>query len=207
MGIFTAMQLLLDRSGSMDSIRSDAEGGMKHFIDEQRKVAGKCTLRLSQFDDIYNVVHESLPLAEVSYPTLQPRGRTALLDAWGYAMTEFSEELDTKYSQNESPDSVIFVVVTDGYENASKEWTRDAIFAKVTELTKQGWTFLYLAAGQDAVLEGAKYGVPSGQSMTYANTSRGTSSTYNAMSASVLRTRSGKDAEFTEAERKAASQR
>jgi uncharacterized protein YegL len=201
---YTAIQLLLDRSGSMVSIRSDAEGGIKTFIEDQRKAPGKCTLRLAQFDYEYELVHPSTPIADVPFPSLHPRGGTALLDGWGRAMTEFGEEL-AGLPEDGRPAHVIFVVVTDGYENSSQEWSREQIFNKVTEQTETyGWQFLYLAAGQDAVKEGAAYGVASAATMDWAASPKGTQAVYSAASASVLRTRSGNDGGFTEAERKSA---
>src|SRR5262245_31447331 len=110
--VATAVCLLVDRSGSMANIRSDAEGGIRTFIEDQRGQSGQCTLRLAQFDDRYEVVHASLPIAEVHFPTLQPRGRTALLDAWGRAMADFADELRA-LPDRDRPVSIIFVVVTD----------------------------------------------------------------------------------------------
>jgi hypothetical protein len=114
-------------------------------------------------------------------------------------MVDFGEEL-AGLPEDQRPANVVFVVVTDGYENASREWTRDRVLQKVTEQTeKYGWNFLYLAAGQDAIAEGAKYGVPSHGSMTYDSAL----DSYAAASASVTRTRSGQFGGFTEAERTA----
>lgn len=200
---YTALSVLLDRSGSMQTIRSDAEGGLRALIAEQRAVPGRVTLRLAQFDDRYEVVHPSQSLDQVGEPSLQPRGRTALLDAWGRAMVEFGEEL-AALPENRRPGNVIFVVITDGLENASREWTRQQVFDKVREQTDRwGWTFLYVAANQDAIVEGAKYGVPAGQTVTYTADSGGTQAAFASTSSAVRRTRGGSSAEFTEAERQA----
>jgi hypothetical protein len=201
---YTAIHLLVDRSGSMASIRSDAEGGIKTFIEDQRNVPGKCTLRLAQFDHEYQLVYGSTPIADVPNPTLHPRGNTALLDAWGRAMTEFGEELDA-LPEVRRPAHVVFVVVTDGHENASRDWNREKVLQKVTEQTeKYGWQFLYLAAGQDAVAEGAGYGLQASSTLDWAADSQGAAASYSAASASVTRTRGGGSGGFTAAERKAA---
>lgn len=204
---YTALSVLLDRSGSMQRIRSDAEGGLRALIAEQRAVPGRVTLRLAQFDEHYEVVHPSQPLDQVSEPSLEPRGRTALLDAWGRAMVEFGEEL-AALPEDQRPGSVVFAVITDGLENASQEWTRQQVFDKVREQTDRwGWTFLYVAAGQDAIAEGAKYGVPGAQSVSYTADSGGTQAAFASTSSAVTRTRRGGSAGFTEAERQAAQRR
>ena len=198
---YTALSVLLDRSGSMQSIRSDAEGGLRALIADQRTQSGRATLRLAQFDHDYELVHPSQPLDQVPDPVLSPRGRTALLDAWGQAMVEFGEELAT-LPEDQRPAHVVFVVVTDGLENASEEWTRDRVLKMVKEQTDQwGWTFLFVAANQDAVEEGAKYGVPGAQSVTYTPDAAGTRAAYVSTSDAVTRTRSGEGAGFTKADR------
>jgi len=196
---YTAIAMLIDRSGSMLTTREDAVGGMATFLKEQREVPGKCTVRISQFDDHYEVVCESIPVAEVKNPDLVPRGSTALLDAWGRLMTEFGEEL-ADLPEDERPENVIFVVITDGHENSSREWTRDALFEAVTEQTnKWGWKFAYLGADQDAVTVGGGYGVAAGQTMSYSGDSAGTKSAYAATSAMVTNTRKGdKDADLSD---------
>jgi len=190
----------------MQKIRSDAEGGLRALIEEQRAVPGRVTLRLAQFDEHYEVVYPSRPLDQVGEPLLQPRGRTALLDAWGRAMVEFGEEL-AALPEDQRPGGVVFVVITDGLENASQEWTRQQVFDKVREQTDRwGWTFLYVAANQDAIAEGAKYGVPGAQSVSYTADSGGTQAAFASTSSVVTRTRGGGSAGFTEAERQAAQE-
>ena len=203
---YTALSVLLDRSGSMRRIREDAEGGLRSLIEDQRAQPGRATLRFAQFDDRYEVVHPSQPIDQVGEPSLHPRGMTALLDAWGRAMTEFGEEL-AALPEEQRPGNVIFVVVTDGAENASREWSREQVFDMVREQTdKWGWKFLFVAANQDAVAEGAKYGVPAGQTVTYTHDSCGTRSAFGSTSSVISRTRGGKGSAFTEAERRAAKQ-
>ncbi|MGH8571218.1 MAG: vWA domain-containing protein [Gammaproteobacteria bacterium] len=198
---YTAIAVLLDRSGSMQTIREDVEGGLRALLDEQRAQPGRATLRLTQFDDAYEVMHPSLPLGQVFAPALRPRGTTALLDAWGRAMVEFDAEL-ADLPEEQRPANVLFVVVTDGIENSSREWTREQVMTKVTEQTEQwGWVFLYVAANQDAVAEGARYGVPGAQSVTYSHDPAGTRAAFGVVSSAVTRTRGGGAAGFTERER------
>lgn len=200
----TAILALLDRSGSMASIRSDAEGGLRTFIDDQRKEKGECSLRVCVFDTEYDEVYPSTDIQTAAYPEIHPRGATALLDAWGRALTEFGEELSA-LPESERPGTVIFVVVTDGLENSSREWTRDKVFEAVRRQTEQyGWTFLFLAANQDAVATGESLGVRANCSVTYSQSSAGVGASYDALSQAVTRTRGGTFRGFTEEQRAAA---
>lgn len=189
---YTAICLLVDRSGSMFSIRDDAEGGIRTLVTEQQALPGECTLRLVQFDDKYEVVYPSTPIKDVPDYILNPRGATALNDAWGKAVTEFGEEL-AALPEDKRPDKVVFVVVTDGYENSSREWTQERVFDLVKRQTDEwNWTFLYLAAGQDAMAVGAGYGVTGrGQTMSYSGTSAGAQSAYVATNQTVSSIRAG----------------
>lgn len=195
----TAIQILLDRSGSMEMIKEASKQGLAAFLTEQRNVPGECTVRLCQFDDEYDVVHESLPLDQVTGIELEPRHYTALCDSWGRAINEFAAELATR---DVAPDLVIFVVVTDGLENASKEWTAERVQKAVREKTALGWKFLYLGANQDAVRVGMRYGVPQGQAMTYQPSGASVGTSYAVASAVTSSWRTGDTTRvFTEAER------
>lgn len=163
----TRLVFLLDRSGSMHSIKSDVEGGFAAFIDDQRAAAGECTVTLAQFDTDYEVVYRDVSLDEVPVLDLQPRSSTALLDAMGRLITEVSAEL-AGLPEDERPGTVIVAIMTDGLENASREWTRPAIKKLVELHTNQyDWQFLYMGADQDAVEVGARLGVKRDQSLTY----------------------------------------
>ena len=122
----THIAFLLDRSGSMQSIKDDTEGGFNAFIEEQRREAGECRVTLAQFDNEYEEVYRDLPLAEVPPLHLAPRGSTALLDSMGRLITMTGERL-AALSDEERPGIVIIGIMTDGHENASNEWTRPAI--------------------------------------------------------------------------------
>lgn len=163
----THTYFLLDRSGSMHSIKTDIEGGFAAFVGEQRAAPGECRVALAQFDDHYDVVYPSVPVADVSPMDLQPRGRTALLDAIGRLVTSTGHEL-AGLPEHERPGTVIVAVMTDGYENASHEWTHAAIKALVQQQTETyAWQFLYMGADQDAIEVGASMGVAAGASVSY----------------------------------------
>ena len=163
----THLYFLLDRSGSMQSIKTDTEGGFAAFIAEQRKTAGECRVTLAQFDNEYDVVYTGRPLADVPPLDLQPRGSTALLDAMGRLITSAGADL-ALLPDDQRPGTIIVAVMTDGYENASQEWTHPAIKALVEQQTKDySWQFLYMGADQDAIEVGVSLGVSAAASVTY----------------------------------------
>jgi hypothetical protein len=166
-GDLTHLYFLLDRSGSMQSIKSDIEGGFAAFVEEQRRAAGECRASLSQFDDVYEVVYADRPIADVPPLDLQPRNMTALHDAMGRLITDAGAEL-AALSAAERPGTVIVAIMTDGLENASKEWTSASIRSLVSQQSNVwGWTFMYMGADQDAVEVGASLGVDTNLSVTY----------------------------------------
>ena len=165
---YTDVTMLLDRSGSMQAIKTDIEGGFDAFIAEQRAQPGVCTVSLAQFDDQYEHVYSGLDLADVPPLDLKPRGSTALLDAIGRVVRETAERLD-KLPEPKRPAAVIIGIVTDGYENASKEMTYPAVKAVIEAYEKgRGWVFTYMGANQDAIEVGATIGVRADRAMSYA---------------------------------------
>jgi hypothetical protein len=155
----TDITIVIDRSGSMSSIRSDAEGGINTFIESQKTEPGEALLTLVQFDTEYEFVHKGMPIGNVPHFHLVPRGSTALLDAVGRSINETGARL-AAIEESERPGLVVFVIVTDGAENSSKEFTR----AKIREMIEHQqsvykWQFTFLAANQDAFAEGASMGI------------------------------------------------
>ncbi len=206
----THIYFLLDRSGSMQSIRDDTIGGFNAFIADQRQHPGDCRVTLAQFDDHYEVVYTDRPIVDVPELDLRPRGSTALLDAIGRLVTDAGARL-ASLPEDQRPGTVIVGIMTDGYENASKEWTHQSVKALVQQQTNQySWEFLYMGADQDAVEVGTSLGVQANRSVTYSRTSA--DSVMAATSAVVGRVRaaraSGEDAVvvgFTAAERDASA--
>jgi hypothetical protein len=163
----THIYFLLDRSGSMQSIKSDTEGGFAAFVEEQRRAPGDCRVTLAQFDHEYDVVYSGVPVAAVPPLALQSRGTTALLDAMGRLVTDAGAEL-AALPEHERPGTVIVAVMTDGLENASREWTHTAIRSLVEQQTSAyAWQFMYMGADQDAIEVGARLGVDAAYSVTY----------------------------------------
>jgi hypothetical protein len=163
----THLYFLLDRSGSMQSIKSDIEGGFAAFLEEQRRGVGECRATLAQFDDVYEVVYADRPVADVPELVLAPRNMTALHDAMGRLITDAGASL-ARLPESERPGTVIVAIMTDGLENASKEWTGAAIKRLVEQQSRDySWQFLYMGADQDAVEVGAALGIDRDHAVTY----------------------------------------
>jgi hypothetical protein len=163
----THIYFLLDRSGSMSSIKTATEEGFAAFIGEQRAGDGECSVSLAQFDNEYEVVFSSTPVAEVPPLVLIPRGMTALLDSMGRLIYQAGAEL-AALPEEQRPGTVIVAIMTDGMENASTEYTHAAIKSLVEQQTNQyDWQFLYLGADQDAIEVGRSIGVKDEHSVTY----------------------------------------
>jgi Mg-chelatase subunit ChlD len=182
---YTALAVVLDRSGSMSAIKSDAEGGLKQFIADQKGQPGKITLTLARFDTEYELVYVNRDLYEIDGIKLQPRGGTALLDAIGRTITKVGEDLESM-TENDRPGKVLFVIITDGMENSSVEWTREKVFEAITrQRDTYGWEFIFLAANQDAVQTGREMGIADRNSMTFAATGEGARGMAHAVSSYV----------------------
>ncbi|KRB43231.1 vWA domain-containing protein [Terrabacter sp. Root181] len=163
----THLYFLLDRSGSMQSIKDDTEGGFDAFIAEQRSQPGDCRVTLAQFDDQYEEVYQDVPVADVPPLSLSPRGSTALLDSIGRLLGEAGTRL-AALPEHERPGVVIVGIMTDGHENSSHELTHAQVKALIERQTSEyAWQFLYMGADQDAIEVGSSIGVAAANSMTY----------------------------------------
>lgn len=205
----TDITLVIDRSGSMEAIRKDAEGGVNTFIREQAQHPGEALLTLVHFDTEYEFVHKGIPVKRVPAYKLVPRGNTALLDAVGRAINETGERL-AKMAESDRPGLVIFVIVTDGEENSSTEFTKAQIKEKIDQQqTKYNWQFTFLGANQDAFAEAGGMGIHVSGVANYAPDKVMAAFVGTAQKVSRMRTqRRGGQAvsnDFTEEERKAMS--
>lgn len=164
----TDITLVVDRSGSMEQIREDAEGGVNSFIAQQAKEPGEALLTLVQFDTEYEFLHQGVPITEVPKYQLVPRGRTALLDAVGRAINETGERL-AKMDEQDRPGLVVFVVMTDGLENSSREFSKSDVKAMIErQQDKYNWHFTFLGANQDAFAEAGSMGIHAAGAANYA---------------------------------------
>lgn len=160
--------VILDRSGSMASIARDMEGGVDAFIaglrdDEELEVK----VTMAQFDDHYELTYADQPIDGVSPCRLVPRGTTALWDAVGRTVSTARGRLGRPGTPGH-PDRVVVLVVTDGHENASAEWTGAAVSRLVEETKAEGWEYVFLAANVDAFAEGSRMGFERHEAVDYA---------------------------------------
>jgi hypothetical protein len=163
----TLLAALLDRSGSMEDCKKATESGFDEMIGKHRSEPGEAIVTLAMFDDDYENVYANVPVAEVSPLSLIPRHMTAMLDAIGRFITEIGEHL-AALDEADRPGAVICLIMTDGLENASQEWSWDGVQALITQQREQyNWSFVFLGANIDAVEVGGRIGVPNATAMTY----------------------------------------
>ena len=164
---FTDITVVLDRSQSMSSCREEAESGLNHFVKEQQELPGHANFTLVKFDDKYEVAYNAINIKKVEKCTLEPRGMTALLDAVGRTINDTGERL-SKIAHDYRPGLVVFVIVTDGQENSSHEFTKSQIRGMIEKQQSEfSWQFTFLGANQDAFAEAAGLGISPISTMTY----------------------------------------
>jgi Mg-chelatase subunit ChlD len=201
----TDVTIVLDRSGSMEAIRSDVVGAFNAFVHDQQQLPGECRLTLVQFDDEYEVVFRVRAISDVpdlNHDSFVPRGSTALLDAIGRTI----RELDKRLADAGAPDGaarVLVAILTDGLENASTDFKRDDVFRMIKERTDRGWAFLFLAANQDAIMEGGLIGIGAAQSLNFMATATGVHDGTQSLSDALAEFRSSGKASFDPSSRKA----
>lgn len=203
---FARIAIILDRSGSMESCRESTISGFNQFISEQKKLPGHATVKLVQFDDLYEQVYDKnlADCRDINQGDFVPRGMTALYDAQGKTIIELGRELEAMV-ENERPSRVIVVTITDGMNNASKEFTR----AKIAEMVQHqrdlyNWDFVFLGANQDAVKVATAMNFAPDSAMSYAQTQGGVMNTMAAVSNYVGQSRMGRRAAFSDHDRKMA---
>lgn len=183
----TLIAFLLDRSGSMASIRQPTIDGYNEFLGEQRKAPGNAWVSRYQFDTDYQTDVKEQPIDQADYldfDTFEPRGGTALYDGIAKTITNVENSVN---NMNPRPGSVLVVIMTDGAENSSQEYAGPAGAAKIKALTeekqaKDGWDFVYLGANQDAFVEAGKIGIPKGFAAQYASNRGSTQAVFAATS-------------------------
>jgi uncharacterized protein YegL len=163
----TDITLVVDRSGSMAACQAEAEGGINAFIAEQQKQPGEALFTLVQFDTSYEFLHRGTPISNVTHYTLEPRGMTALLDAVGRAVNETGQRLD-KTPEADRPGCVVFVIVTDGHENSSHEFSCTKVREMIEhQRQRYNWKFTFLGADASAFDDAAQIGILTAQVAQY----------------------------------------
>lgn len=161
------IHLVVDRSGSMADKKTDTEGGIKALLADQAEMPGRTTVSLTEFDATVNHAYAMRDISQVPDYELVPRGMTALLDAVGESIVQLKRTIKAMPTE-ERPDAVVLVIMTDGQENSSKEWTLDAVRRQIEKRQAKGWTFLFLGADIDAFGTAGGMGIAADQTLSYA---------------------------------------
>jgi len=190
----TDITIVLDKSGSMGSVCAETISGFNEFLQEQKKAEGDANLTLMLFDSKDHLIHDGVPIKDVpelNMRTYEPDGMTALYDAVMHAIHATGQRL-AGIPEADRPGKVMFVIMTDGAENNSKEFARNpqAVKARIQhQETKYAWNFVYIGANQDAFAVGGEIGVRSSMISNYKSSKAGTSEAFKDVSEGMLRSR------------------
>ena len=188
----TELVFILDRSGSMSGLESDTIGGFNSMIEKQKKQEGECFVSTVLFDDESEILHDRVKLGDIPKMTdndYTVRGCTALIDAIGGAIHHIGNI--HKYARAEDvPEHTMFVITTDGQENASRRYTSKQV-KKMIERQKEkyGWEFLFIGANIDAVETAARYGIGKDRAVNYNADEEGTHIMYDSIAKAVCNVR------------------
>lgn len=184
----TELVFILDRSGSMSGLESDTIGGYNAMLKKQQQEPGEATVTTVLFDDEYQLLHDRINIKGISPITEKEyfvRGTTALLDAIGKTIHKI-HNAQQHTSPEHRADKVLFVIITDGMENASREYS----YAQVKQLVERqketyGWEFIFLGANIDAIATAATFGISADRAANYHADSQGTQLNYEAVGCAV----------------------
>ena len=187
---------ILDRSGSMSGLETDTIGGFNSMIKSQKSIDGECRVTTVLFDDRIELLHDRINLNGISTLTEKEyyvRGSTALLDAVGMTINKIAS-VQRNTNKEERAEKVLFIITTDGYENASREYSYSKVKAMIeTERDKYGWEFLFLGANIDALETAEKFGISKDRAADYHADGEGTRITYQAMDQAVRTLRENRE--------------
>lgn len=194
----TELVFILDRSGSMAGLERDTIGGFNSMIKKQKQQEGRCYVSTVLFDNVSKVLHDRVRLSEVPKMTGRDytvRGCTALIDAIGGAIHHISNI--HKYARPEDvPAHTVFVITTDGQENASHRYSSDQVKEMIERQKEEhGWEFLFIGANIDAVETAARYGIDEDRAVNYCADGRGTQIIYDSVARAVCTVRSNESLE------------
>ena len=184
----TEIVFILDRSGSMAGLEKDTIGGYNAMLKKQKKIAEHATVTTVLFDDEYTLLHDRIhingvaPITEKEY---EVRGSTALLDAIGKSITKM-EQVQNVTLEEARAEKVLFVITTDGEENASVEFTYSEIKKLIERQKERGWAFIFLGANIDAIGEASKLGIEAERAVQYHADSEGTQVNFATLSDAIV---------------------
>lgn len=184
----TELVFILDRSGSMSGLESDTIGGFNAMIEKQKKEDGEAYVSTVLFDNVSEVLHDRVKLSKIKKMTDRDytvRGCTALIDAIGGAIHHIGNI--HKYARPEDvPEHTMFIITTDGMENASHRYSSDQVKKMIERQKEQyGWEFLFIGANIDAVETAARFGIDENRAVNYHADSTGTQVLYETLSAPI----------------------
>ena len=194
MNELTELVFILDRSGSMCGLESDTIGGFNGMLEKQKKEEGKANVTTVLFDDEIELIHDRFPLQIVEPLTDKDyyvRGCTALLDAVGSTVKKV-ENIQNRLPEELKAKKVIFIITTDGQENASHEYSATMVKKMIEKNQEKGWQFLFLGANIDAVEEASKLGIAKSHAVQYKNDSKGVQLNYECVGGAISYLRSAK---------------
>lgn len=187
----TEVVFILDRSGSMHSLTSDTIGGFNSLLQKQKEEKGECLVSTVLFNDKSFVLYDRLPIEEINdmnEKDYNASGCTALIDALGDAIKHIKTV--HKYIREEDrPEHTIFIITTDGLENASHKYSSDEIKKLVERQKEEGWEFVFLGANIDAVETAKHYGIDENRSTNYVSDSKGTMKNFEVLSSMLAEVR------------------
>ena len=191
----TELVFILDRSGSMSGLEKDTIGGFNSMIEKQKKEAGEALVSTVLFDNGCTVIHDRLPLDKVPRMTekeYSTRGCTTLLDAVGGAIHHIGSI--HKYARREDvPEKTMFIITTDGYENASRRYDYDMVRKMIArQKEKYGWEFLFLGSNIDAAAEARRFSISADRAVNYKCDEAGTALIYEVIGEAVCTVRASR---------------
>ena len=188
----TELVFILDRSGSMAGLEGDTIGGFNAMIEKQKKEDGECYVSTVLFDNVSEVIHDRVKLADIRPMTDREytvRGCTALIDALGGAIHHIGNI--HKYARPEDvPEHTMFIITTDGMENASQKYSSDEVKSMIERKKEEvGWEFLFIGANIDAVETAKRYGIGANRAVNYNADAEGTGILYESVACAVSQVR------------------
>lgn len=178
---YTHFSVIIDQSGSMQTIKADTEGGLNSFIETQKATPGEATASLTVFNANVTLVHDFINIQDFPAFTLSPNGNTAMLDAIGTTINGLGAKL-AAMAEEDRPEKVAVIIITDGEENASREFDYAAISRMIeTQTNDYKWEFVFLGANINAEVMARRISIRAEKAMTFAANAQGVSATYGSL--------------------------